>query len=157
MHELALDMPDFVHKITTHPDLLCMFGLKGILSELEKVLVLDSPSPQLLSYDTTFSLGDFYISVLSYRHTLFKEAPTIPAAFLLHERKFQAHHKEMFEMCCKLVPSLNDTTYPIVTDDEQAIVNSISAVLCNAAQFKMLEPYFQRYQKMAKKSWGSNT
>jgi len=43
---------------------------------------------ELLSYDTTFQLGDFYVSVLCFRHTLFKEAPVIPAAFLVHERKF---------------------------------------------------------------------
>ena len=41
---------------------------------------------------TTFQLGDFYISVLSFHLTLFKEAPTILAA--LYERKFEEYHRK---------------------------------------------------------------
>ena len=40
-------------------------------------------------HDTTFKLEDFYVSVLSFRHTLFIECPVISAAFLIHERKFR--------------------------------------------------------------------
>ena len=69
LHELAIDIPSFVHWIKTHPDLMCICGEKAILDELDRVLLLDSPSQQLLSYDTTFQLGDFYISVLAFRHT----------------------------------------------------------------------------------------
>ena len=118
VHELAHDLPEFVHSIRTYPDLVCVFGQKALLSELDRVLLLESSSPQLLSYDTTFQLGDFYISVLSFHQTRFKEASTIPAAFLLHERKFEEHHKEVLNICCKLVQSLRTATYPIVTDKE---------------------------------------
>ena len=124
-------VPEFVHSIRTYPDLVCVFGQKALL---DKVLLLESLSPQLLSYDTTFQLGDFYISVLSFRHTLFKEAPTIPVAFLLHERKFEEHHKEMLNICIKLVRSLRTASYPIVTDEERAIVNAISEILPQAVQ-----------------------
>ena len=67
LHELAIDMPDLIHEIKTHPDLVCICGQKAMLQELDRVLLLDSPIPQLLSYDTTFQLGDFYVSVLSFR------------------------------------------------------------------------------------------
>ena len=75
LHELATDMPDFVHAICTHPDLVCVCAHKALLEELDRVLLVESSSPQLLSYDTTFQLGDFYISTLTFRHTLFEEAP----------------------------------------------------------------------------------
>ena len=110
LHELATDIPDFVHMIQTHPDLVCIVGQKKILQELDQVLLLDSQSSQLLSYDTTFQLGDFYVSTLCFRHTLFKEAPVIPAAFLIHERKFQTNHEELFNVCSKCVQSLKTTT-----------------------------------------------
>ena len=48
MHELALDMPNFIHTIRTHPDLVCVCGHSAILEELDRVLILYSPSPQLL-------------------------------------------------------------------------------------------------------------
>ena len=70
LHEIALDMPEFVYKIKTYPDMLCICGHKAILDELDRVLLLQSPSPQLMLYDTTFRLGDFYVSVLTFRHTL---------------------------------------------------------------------------------------
>ena len=41
---------------------------------------------QLLSYDTTFNLGDFYVSLPIFRNVIFKK-PCIPVAFLIHENK----------------------------------------------------------------------
>jgi len=41
------------------------------MEEFDCVLTLQSVSPQPLSYDNTFNLGDFYVSVLNFRHTLF--------------------------------------------------------------------------------------
>ena len=55
--------------------------------------MVDSVNPQLLSYDTTFQLGDFYVSSLLFRHTIFKESPVIPALFLIHERNFKVPMK----------------------------------------------------------------
>ena len=126
LHELALDLPDFVHSIHTHPDLVCVCGSKQLLDEFDRVLVLQSPGHQLLSYDTTFQLGDFYLSTLTFRHTLFENDPVIPVAFLLHERKHTSCHQEFFDVCCKLLPALKRTCKPIVTDEEQAYINVIS-------------------------------
>ena len=143
LHEMATDLPNFVHTIHTHPDLVCVLGQRAVLEELDRVLLLDTPSPQLLSYDTTFQLGDFYISILCFRHTLFKEAPIIPAAFLLHERKFQSHHAELFSICRKLIKSLRSSTHPIVTDEEQAIVNAISETLPQVPQLRCWNHIFK--------------
>ena len=129
LHELAIDLPDFIHSIHTHPDLICICGHKVLFNELDRVLLVDSPSAQLLSYDTTFQLGDFYVSVLSFRHVLFKECPAIPVGIVLHERKYQSVHDQFFDVCCKLAPGLKSTTNPIVTDEEQGIVNTIASHL----------------------------
>ena len=106
LHEIAVDMPEFVHTIVTHPDLVCVCGNKELLQEFDRVLLLQSPVPQLLSYDTTFQLGNFYLSTLAFRHTLFEGGPVLPVAFLLHERKLASCHEELFKVCSKLVPSL---------------------------------------------------
>ena len=136
LHELAVDMPSFIHSIKTYPDLVCICGEKSMLNELDRVLLLDSPSCQLLSYDTTFQLADFYISVLSFQHTLFPKSPVMPAAFLIHERKFHTYHEEFFSVCTKLSSSLKDTSYPIVTDEEKAFVNAIAAILPKASHLR---------------------
>lgn len=78
-----------------------------------------------MSYDTTFQLGDFYVSPLIFRHTLFKEIPYMPVMFLIHERTFMETHQEMFKECVKCIPSLKKVSCPLVTDREKGIVNAI--------------------------------
>jgi hypothetical protein len=55
----------------------------GSAHELGQLLLCRSPSaPQLLSYDTTFQLGDFFVSPLLFSHTAFISSPVIPLLFL---------------------------------------------------------------------------
>ena len=130
LHELAYDITGYVWKIITYPDLICVFGMQELLDELDRVLLLESDS-QLLNYDTTFQLGDFYLSPFIFRHTLFAEKPCVPAMFLLHERKLTTTHLELFkELHCR-VSSLQKSKCPLVTDREQAISNAISSTFPN--------------------------
>ena len=92
-------------------DLVCICGPQELVDELDRVLLL-ACSSQLLSYDTTFELGDFYVSPLIFRHTLFSEAPCIPAMFLVHERKLTETHQEMFKERAKRIPSLRKVKCP---------------------------------------------
>ena len=123
LHELAYDLSGFVHTIRTYPDLIIVCGLHTLSTELNQVLMADSPLPQLLSYDTTFQLGDFYLSAFLFRYTLFSSSPVIPAFFLIHERKFQTSHEELMKDVANLVPGLlrGKKKIPLVTDDEVGI------------------------------------
>ncbi len=91
---------------------------------MNQILATDSTeNPQLLSYDTTFQLGDFYVSTLLFRYVLFSTSPVVPAFFSIHERKFQSTHEELMKEVCRSVPSLVDgkRKIPLVTDDEKGI------------------------------------
>ena len=57
-------------------------------------------------------------------HT-FQGSTSHSSFFLLHERKFEACHEELFAICCRLVPPLSKCTKPIVTDEEQAFANTL--------------------------------
>ena len=125
IHELAYDLDSFVKVITTYPDLVIICGLKNLIEELEFILKMDSQQPQLLSYDTTFQLGDFYLSPLLFRHTMFANSPVVPALFLIHERKFQCTHEIFMQHLASLVPTLvrGSGNVPFVTDKEIGIKN----------------------------------
>ena len=57
----------FFKVIMTYPDLMVVYGHEEILKELNSLLQADSIEPKLLSYyDTTFQLGDFYLSPLLF-------------------------------------------------------------------------------------------
>lgn len=131
LHELAYDLGGFVKRIITYPDLIVIFGDSRMLQELDNILLVESKCPQLLSYDTTFQLGDFYLSPLLFRHTLFSESPVVPALFLLHERKFKSVHDEFMKLTAEVVPNLAKMgkIVPVVIDDEVGISQAIGSHL----------------------------
>jgi len=134
MHELAYDLGSFVRVIMTYPNLIVVCGHEKLLIELNNLLQIESIQPQLLSYDTTFQLGDFYLSPLLFRHTLFLRSPVIPALFLIHERKFQLVHDTLMQQAAQLIPNLvrGKQKVPVVTDDESTIVQAIGKFLPQA-------------------------
>jgi len=95
--ELSYDLDTFVHKISIFPNLGIVCGHTGIISYCNTAL-LASPlqHPSLLSYDTTFCCGDFYVSVLLFRMTIFSTSPVIPVLYFIHDTKTTASHREFF-------------------------------------------------------------
>ena len=127
LHALARDTSNqFIHVINTFPNLVVICGHKMMFEELERVMYLDSKT-QCLSYDTTFQLGDFYVSTLIFRHILFKEMPCMPVLFMLHERKFQTHHELLFTFLKDNI-RFPKNLIACVTDGEQGIMNAMSCV-----------------------------
>jgi len=127
LHELAYDINPFVISIKTFPDVLIVCGHSSLAEELNGLLLTESDSPQLLSYDTTFQLGDFYLSAFLFRHTIFLSSPVIPCLFLIHERKFQSCHEELMREVALRVPGLvsGRAEIPLVTDEESGIYKVI--------------------------------
>ena len=88
LHELVYYLCGFIITIRTFPELIVVCGHGSLVEELDGLLQEESEAPQLLSYDTTFLLGDFYLSVFLFQHTTYSSSTVIPGFFLIHERKF---------------------------------------------------------------------
>ena len=87
---LHADIEDHVLKVDAFPDLVVVRRLKDLFQQLHNLISLSySPKPVLISYDTTFQLGGYCASVISFWYVLFQSRPVILAAFLIHERKFR--------------------------------------------------------------------
>lgn len=130
LHELAQDS-DFVHKITTYPDLEVIMYDRRIIATFKSLLstswTSDYPMQQI-TYDTTFNLGDFYVSVLLFRETEFNENPVIPLAFYIHERKLLSTHEEFFRHMKAVIPEVDQAANVfMVTDSEAAITSAIQS------------------------------
>ena len=62
-----------------------------LLDNLEMLLKVSS-SPVTLHYDTVFNVGDFYLSTLVFRNSMFKKDPITPVAlFSLKEIPGRSH------------------------------------------------------------------
>jgi len=131
--EIAYDLDTFVHHISVYPNLAVVCGSTDILKRINlSLLVSPTQNPALISYDTTFCLGDLYVSVLIFRMVLFSSAPFIPGLFFIHNSKTTAVHREFFDTARQLLPNLESTNIPIITDREGGIVNAISQSLSTA-------------------------
>lgn len=122
LHEMAFEENGFIWHITTYPDLVVICGQQEILTVLSETIAWNRAGV-LLSYDTTFCLGEFYVSTLLFRCSVFEENPTVPSLFLFHERKHQSVHELLFSIFTKLIK--RTAGLPIVVDMEQGIVNAI--------------------------------
>lgn len=138
VHELAYDLGDFVSKIITYPNLIVVCGLKVLQQELDRLILTKPDKPILMSYDTTFQLGDFYVSPLLFKHVLFHSSPVIPAGFLIHERKLQSAHNELMIHLKEEISSLSTvkSPVPIVVDDELALCKAIDENLPGVARVR---------------------
>jgi hypothetical protein len=57
LHELAYMLPGFVWSIITYPDLIVTCGMPFFTEVMQKASLF------MLSYDTTFNLGDLHIGI----------------------------------------------------------------------------------------------
>ena len=89
-----------------------------MLAVINRLLLLKSGGAQLLSYDTTFKLGNFYVSPLLFRNILFQSNPVMPAMFMIHERKLKTTYDELMTIVAKELPCLVHGTQSVsmVTD-----------------------------------------
>ena len=89
--------------------------------------------PLTFGYDTTFNCGDFYVSILVFRHPCIKKEPIIPAGFLFHEAKEAVGHRMFFENKVTQIPKMHSAMVSIVTDRESALKAAIVGSLpkCN--------------------------
>ena len=123
--ELSHDI-DFVQHIVVHPDLVFIMYSPAIVDICRSTFASQLPVQQL-SYDTTFTLGDFYLSILLFRETEFVSSPIVPLAIMLHERKTQATHDLFFKHLSSAFPAVAAASNCIiVTDNERAITQSIA-------------------------------
>lgn len=125
LHEPACDLNGFLAKINTYPDITVICNLTIIVSEFDRVVQMSTQSPKLLSYDTTFQLGDYLLSLL-FHHVVLFPSLVLSALFLFHGRKFQMESSIMKHVS-SVVPVIrsNKQENTIVTDDQAGICKVI--------------------------------
>ena len=102
-----------------------------LIRDIERAFTEDK-KPNIISYDTTFNLGDFYVSSLIVKHPLFEEMPAIPVAIMLHHRRTKQVHEAFLREVLDAFPILNSGKILFVSDREVGIVNAAKEVLPNA-------------------------
>ncbi|CAF1227020.1 unnamed protein product, partial [Didymodactylos carnosus] len=122
---LTRELSDFIKIFNVAPRLNLVL-MHDAAYELFGYLLVKTGSVVPLYYDTTFDIGDYYVSILTYTNTLFVEEPIIPLAVLLHETKEQECHDELIKTLHKYKQI--ETKCVLITDGEWALQNSFTDV-----------------------------
>ena len=124
---LLADQIDSIYQMIYYPDIAVFCGNDALMKECDKLLQI-KPHSFYLTYDTTFCLGDFYLTMIAFRHSAVQSKPAVPLAFMLHERKKTFYH-ENFLRCLKgKLPHLVGACIPVIVDREKAITNAFNEV-----------------------------
>ena len=116
---------DYIHVLELTRDNVCtVVGLPSMIGDFKQLHV--TLSPPTLYYDTTFCMGDFYVSCLLYRNVVFDGSPVMPLLMLIHERRTTESHELLFKWFRKLTSILSAV---VVADREQAITNAVHNIL----------------------------
>ena len=83
----------------------------------------------ILYYDTTFNMGDFYVSALLYRHSVFEGSLVIPLLMLIHERRTTESHELLFKWFVRLTAV---KAISCMVDREKSTTNAVTAVMPTA-------------------------
>ena len=138
----------FIRSIRSEPDLQIFCGLDEAFDLANRVFKRSEKSVhfnQLLSYDTTFNIGEHYISILLAQNFEVQGDKMFPVAYFIHERKRCEDHRAFFDFVFKKL-QINDHI-PIVTDRERAITTILtsSPQLVNQ-HFSCTQPHFDQRQ-----------
>ena len=128
--ELAIQLENFVRKFVIYPEVIIHLADEKILETTKELIRLSethSHLQQLLSYDTTFLLGNFYVSILVARNTYFENDPIFPVAFLIHTRKFSTYHRDFFFDIFAVTGIDKSECVPFITDREKGITQTLKA------------------------------
>ena len=105
-HMISKYLGDFVYNSKSAPYLSLTCGTIEGTKELHRAIAAVKPGKRLkLHYDTTFNYGNYYFSMLAYRHpnvvrverTYLNNEAIIPIACIFHHKKQKFEHKEAFE------------------------------------------------------------
>ena len=69
-----------------------------------------------LSIDTTFETDNFYITPIVYMNFLFRSEPTVPLAFLIHEKKDQNFQERFLTVLSQVCSNLKSKETIFVAD-----------------------------------------
>ncbi len=123
LHVRAFD-GTFIKEILTFPDLVVIGWNDGIAGAF--LSLLGTSQSVGLFYDTTFRLGDYYVSIFSFVDVEFTNKPTIPLLFMIHERKTFETHDLFWRKVKNKLPGLSKAkNVYIVSDEESAIVEAM--------------------------------
>ena len=117
-------LSSFIHCVSTNPDLQVFAGLNQAFKIANRIFHHSSKTSihkQLICYDTTFNVGNYYLSTILIKNVELGDEPMFPVAFFIHDRKKMDDHRAFLKFVFNRLQV--NQNIPVVTDRERAITN----------------------------------
>lgn len=82
LYTLHLELQGFVKKLELVPNFVLVLSSEKMIQYCGDIAGNNSTT---FYYDTTFDLGDFYVSTLVFNNTTFENEPCLPVAYVVHD------------------------------------------------------------------------
>lgn len=113
-------------------------------SDLTRDRLSGNPGGIKLFYDTTFSLGKVYVTLLTFVNCCYDGDPVMPLAVNIHEAKFKSSHQLFWARIVGDLPILQKYRFPLLIDDAEPAVHL--AVRTQAPNLVQLEAWTHRFR-----------
>jgi hypothetical protein len=110
-------MGEIVKRLKIVPSLSVVLLNDELMREWQNLIATGSTC--LMSYDTTYNLGDFYVSFLTVRHWRFEGDPLFVLGCLIHHKRNRDSHDIFFSHLKKSFPNIDSENLVIVTDRQK--------------------------------------
>lgn len=118
----AEDQERFVQEIMVWPHVRIVLLHVDLVEVLSGLLNREDLDTVEVTLDTTFTMGDFYVTPFSFTETEFVNKPSIPVGFLIHETRDAEVHRALFDQIFKKIPHLGSANNVyMMMDDEDAL------------------------------------
>jgi len=133
----------FIHSITSWPEPMCILGLKYQFHDITRFCCNPSLSYHLTA-DTTFNLGNFYVTPLSYRNLNLEskrtgKSPLFLGPILVHITRSYCAYSHLLAKLKELEPAVDDLR-AIMTDGEPGLIKAIATFFLNTTPSTMPNP-----------------
>lgn len=122
----AQDNPNFCHEITAHPEPLLIIGSQQQLYDLGRFTV--GGHAQQITIDSTFNLGNFYVTPITYKNLFLENDHSTNACFcgplLIHYKKTQSTYSHLFRLLTVLVSDITNLA-AYGTDGELELIKAL--------------------------------
>ncbi|CAF0875081.1 unnamed protein product [Didymodactylos carnosus] len=115
---LSFELHGFYKLLQLQPEILIVLMHDQMKQHFSNLLTATKKTIPLY-YDTTFSLGEIYVSVLGFRHVMFSVEPMLPLAILMHDTKRESAHERFVQILHVHLPKLHEKCV-LITDCEPA-------------------------------------
>lgn len=117
------------------PEPMTVLAFDWTLHDLERFCLIDQSPQSILTVDPTFNLGDFNVTVTTYKHLLLINSsgkhPSMVGPLFIHEQKKFESYYFFASSLVGLNPKLKNL-HAFGTDGEKALINAFNSVFFSA-------------------------